>query len=104
MTINKTSALGDSPVFLGTPGDLEGFRLACMIVKTEMREDEPPGADAQVRRRVLSVVDTTPVLAKSTAGIGPAGEAERAMAAKSEALVLGARRGWARSWNGAARL
>jgi len=54
-----------------------------MVVKTDMREDEPqglrpqgPGVDAQERKRVLSVVDTTPVLAKSTAGIGPAGEAE----------------------------
>jgi len=46
--INKTSALGDSPVFLGTPRDLEGFRLACMIVKTKMREDEPPGLRPQV--------------------------------------------------------
>jgi len=35
-----------------------------------------PGIDAQERRRVLLVVDTTPVLAKSTAGIGPAGEAK----------------------------
>ena len=40
----------------------------------------------QERVRERSVVDTTPVLAESTASIELAGEAEKAIAAKPEAL------------------
>jgi hypothetical protein len=36
----------------------------------------------------LLVIGATPALAKGTAGIEPAGEAELAIAAKSEVLVL----------------
>jgi hypothetical protein len=44
----------------------------------------------QERVRERSVVDTTPVLAESTASIELAGEAEKAIAAKPEALEPGA--------------
>ena len=44
----------------------------------------------QERVRERSVVDTTPVLAESTASIELAGEAEKAIAAKTEALEPGA--------------
>jgi hypothetical protein len=44
----------------------------------------------QERARERSVVDTTPVLAESTASIELAGEAEKAIAAKTEALEPGA--------------
>ena len=44
----------------------------------------------QERVRERSVVDTTPVLAESTASIELAGEAKKAIAAKTEALEPGA--------------
>jgi hypothetical protein len=53
---------------------------------------EQLGVDAltwQGRARALSVVDTTPVQAESTASIELASEAEKAIAAKPEALELG---------------
>ena len=61
--------------------------LACTIANTDTREVESSGIGAQEQGRTLPVVDTAPVLAESRASIEPAGMAERAMSAKSEALV-----------------
>jgi len=81
------SALGNSLVLAGSRGDLDHLHLAYTFVNSDAREVELSGVDTQERRRVLLVVDTTPAVTESTASIEPAGKAERATAAKSEALV-----------------
>lgn len=53
----------------------------------EGKSNSGRGVDSQEQKRVLLVVDTAPVPTGSTAGIEPASEAEKAMAAKSDALV-----------------
>jgi hypothetical protein len=53
----------------------------------EAREVEPSSVNAHKRGGVLPVVGAAPALAEGTAGVEPAGEAEKATAAKSEALV-----------------
>jgi hypothetical protein len=53
-------------------------------------EVEQSGVNVARTRAKLSVVDTTPVLAESTASIELAAEAEKAIAAKPEALEPGA--------------
>jgi hypothetical protein len=48
---------------------------------------EPSGVGAHEQGGTLLVMSAAPALAEGTAGIKPAGEAERAMAAKPDALV-----------------
>src|SRR5712691_3423025 len=48
---------------------------------------EPSRVDAHEQGGVLPVTGAAPVLVKETASVEPAGEAERAAAAKSEALA-----------------
>ena len=71
-----------------------GFHAQSTVAITEAMQVEQLGVDAltwprQGRARALSVVDTTPVQAESTASIELASEAEKAIAAKPEALELG---------------
>ena len=47
-----------------------------MVANTDVREVEPSGTDAHERGRALPVVDTAPTLARGTAVVEPAGEAE----------------------------
>ena len=65
--------------------------LASTVVNADMdaREVEPSGVDTH-KRGVLPVVGTAPVMAEGTAGVEPAGGAEKATAAKPEALEPGA--------------
>ena len=56
-----------------------------------MRNLRPSGVNAHERGGALPVVGTAPALVEGTAGFEPAGEAEKATAAKSEALVPWAR-------------
>ena len=58
-----------------------------MAVDADTKEVEPSGVDEYERRGALSIVCAAPALAEGTAGVEPAGEAERAMAAKPEALA-----------------
>ena|SRR5260221_10510614 len=75
LMVNETSStLGDSPGFLGSPGDLDCFGLACAVATTV--EVEELALMWQGRARTLSVMDTTPVLAESAATIELAGRAE----------------------------
>lgn len=43
MTVNKTSALGDSSAFLGSSEDMDPFGLACTTANIDAREVEPSG-------------------------------------------------------------
>jgi hypothetical protein len=45
LMVNETSALGDSPVFLGSPGDLDCFGLACAVANTDAMEVEGSGEE-----------------------------------------------------------
>ena len=71
----------------GSPGDLDSLRLTCAVVDVDVEEVEPSGVDAHKRGGALLLVGATPALAEGTAGVEPAGEAEKAVAAKPEALV-----------------
>jgi len=53
----------------------------------DVEEVEPSGVNAHERGEALPVVDAAPALDESTSGVKPAGEAEKAVAAKSKALV-----------------
>jgi hypothetical protein len=75
------SALGNVPVIQDHLGP------AAMAENADVRLPEPSSVDAHERGRALPVVGAAPALAKDTAGVEPAGEATRAAAAKSEALV-----------------
>jgi len=83
--VNETSALGDSPAFLGSPGDLDCFGLACTVANTDARKSN--GREWMWQGvQALSVVDITSVLAESTTGVKLAGGAEKVPTAKPEAL------------------
>ena len=82
------SALSNVPVILEGPDPLG---LVGAVVDVDVREVEPSGVDAHKRGGALPVVGVAPALAEGTAGVEPAGEAETATAAKSEALVPWAR-------------
>ena len=75
---------GESPVALEV---IDPFGSAGVAENADTREVKPSGVDAHKRGGVLPVVGAAPALAKGTAGIEPTGEAERATAAKSEALA-----------------
>jgi len=82
------SALDDSSMLHGGgPGDLDSLGLAWTVADMEARKVEPSGVDAHERGGALPVVGAAPALAEGTAGVEPAGEAEKATAAKPEALV-----------------
>jgi hypothetical protein len=85
LTVNKRSALGDSPVFLGNPRGLDRFGLKCTVTNTGAREVKLAGVDAHERGRAL-IVDTTPVQSESTASVEPVGEIKKAITPKLEAL------------------
>ena len=61
--------------------------LAFTVADTDARKAKPSGADAHKQGGALPVVGATPVLARGNAGVGPADEAEKAVAAKPKALV-----------------
>lgn len=82
--------MGDSPVLLGSPRDLDLLAFACTVANTDVRGVEPLGVDAQERGRALPVTDTTRLLAESTASVESAGGAEKATAVGPEALEPGA--------------
>jgi hypothetical protein len=79
-----SSKPGDSPVF---PEDVDPFGRAGVAENTDAGEVETSSVDAHERGGALPVAGTAPALAKGTAGVKPAGEAERAITAKSEALA-----------------
>ena len=81
------SALDDSPILVGSPGDFDRLGLACTVANVDVRELEPSSVDVYERGGALPVVGAAPTLAEETAGVEPAGEAERAAAAKPEALA-----------------
>ena len=56
-------------------------------MNTDARKVEPSGVDTHERGGALPVAGAAPALAEGIAGVEPAGEAERAAAAKSEALA-----------------
>jgi len=78
------SALGDSPVILEV---IDPFGPAGVAENADAEEVEPSSVDEHERGEALPVVGAAPALAERTAGVEPAGEAERAAAAKSEALA-----------------
>ena len=81
------SALDDSPILHGGgPGDLDSLGLAA-VADMEARKVEPSGVDAHERGGGAAGCRRCPVLAEETAGVEPTGAAERAAAAKSEALA-----------------
>jgi len=61
--------------------------LAFTVADTDARKAKPSGADAHKRGGALPVVGATPVLARGNAGVEPADDAEKAVAAKPKALV-----------------
>src|SRR5712691_6887078 len=80
-------ALDSSPILHGSPGDLDSLGLVCTVADADTGRVEPSRVDAHEQGGVLPVTGAAPVLAEETAGVEPAGEAERAAAAKSEALA-----------------
>ena len=80
------SVPGNSPAF---PDDVDPHPLGLvgLAEDTDVRELEPSSVDAHEQGGALLVVDTTPAVAKETASVEPAGEAERATAARPEALA-----------------
>ncbi len=79
--------LDGSPILHGSPGDLDSLELVCTVADADTGRVEPSRVDAHERGGVLPVPGAAPVLAEETAGVEPAGEAERAAAAKSKALA-----------------
>lgn len=77
------SVPGDSPVFIGSTVPLE---LTGAAENVDGEEVEPPGVDAHERGGMLPVAGAATTLAEGTVGVKPAGEAERANAAKLEVL------------------
>jgi hypothetical protein len=75
---------GDSPMF---PEDIDPFGRAGMAENMDAGEVETSSVDVHEQGGTLPVAGTAPALAKRTAGIKPAGKAERAITAKSEALA-----------------
>jgi len=84
------STPGDSP-FLpgdhGSPRDLNSLGPACTVTEADAKEVEPSCVDAHKRGGAPLLVGAAPPLAEGAAGVGPAGEAERAVAARPEALA-----------------
>jgi hypothetical protein len=64
---------------------LDRLGLARMVA--DARELEPSSVDVHKRGGALPVADAAPALAEGAGGIEPAGEAERAAAARPEALA-----------------
>jgi hypothetical protein len=58
-----------------------------MAKNADVRNLEPSSVNAHEQGGALPVVGAAPALAEDTAGIEPTGKAEKATAAKSEALV-----------------
>ena len=79
--------MDSSPILHGSPGDLDSLGLVCTVADADAGRVEPSRVDAHEQGGVLPVTGAAPVLAEETAGVEPAGEAERAAAAKSEALA-----------------
>ena len=75
---------GNSPAF---PKNVNPFGLVGVSENVEASEVEPSNVNAHKRGGVLPVVGAVPTLAEGTPGVEPAGEAEKAATAKSEALV-----------------
>jgi hypothetical protein len=71
------------------PDDVDPHPLGLVGLadNADLREFEPSSVDAHERGGALPVVGAVPALAEETAGVEPAGEAEKAMAAKPEALA-----------------
>jgi hypothetical protein len=85
----------DSRILHGSTRDLDRFGLAFMVANADLREVQPSGVDAHERGESAAVVGAAPDLAEGTAGVELVGEAERAVAAKSEAFyALGADVKW----------
>ena len=78
------SALTKAPV----PSDPLGLASAAVSADADAREVEPSGIDTHERGGDLPVMGAAPALAEGTAGIEPASGAERATAARSDALGL----------------
>ena len=78
------SVLGNSPAF---PENPDPFGLPGADKKADVQGVEPSRIDAYERGGAPLLVGVAPALAEETAGVGPAGEAEKAVAAKPEALV-----------------
>jgi len=81
------SASDDSPILHGSAGGLDCLGLARVVADADAKELEPSSVDAHERGGALPVVGAAPALAEETTGVEPAGKAERAAAAKSEALA-----------------
>ena len=78
------STLGNVPVFHEYPDPL---RPAAVAENADVRELEPSRLNTHERGRASPVMGAAPALAKGTASVKPAGQAEKAMAVKSEALM-----------------
>ena len=78
------SVPGNSPAF---PENIDPFGLAGVVANVDAEEVEPSSVDAHERGGTLPVVGAATALAEGTASVEPAGEAQRATVAKSEALV-----------------
>ena len=81
------SVLDDSPILLGSHGDLDRLELACIVANVDAMDVEPRALTRMNEGGMLPVARATPALAEGTDGVEPAGEAERANAAKPEALA-----------------
>ena len=87
MAVNKTCALGNSPVFLGSPRDVDCFGLACTVVNTNAREVEPLSIHAYKQGGAQLVVGAA--LAEGTAGVELIVGAEKVATENPEALGPG---------------
>jgi len=65
---------------------LDRLGLACVVTNANAREVQSLGVDVNKQRGPLPFMDTTPALAKSTAGVKLTGKAEKATTAELEAL------------------
>ena len=82
-----SSVLDDSPILLGSHGDLDRLELACMVANVDAMDVEPRALTRMNEGEMLPVARATPALAEGTDGVEPAGEAERAKPAQPEALA-----------------
>ena len=80
------SVPGNSPAF-SDDVDLHPLGLVGLAKDMDVRELEPSSIDMHEQGGALLVVDAAPAVAKETTSIKPAGEAERASAARPKALA-----------------
>jgi len=67
--------------------DLDSLGPACTVADVDVKKFEPSGADVHERGGAPLLAGAAPAPTESTISVKPAGEAEKAIAAKPEASV-----------------